>query len=147
MNDRPTQLPLVKLVTEQVPAEHRGWLENSIVGPLNRLFAPLSEAFERVFVSQLNMQVLEHRGLPPSVAHPADFVSRLSGKCAGVAVIYCKVLDSGGQDGASVGALTSPLWVELPATTRGGDKIRITSQQTLTSTTRYTIRWLAVGEG
>jgi hypothetical protein len=144
----PGQLPVTKLVSEQVPAEHRSWVEASLLGPLNRLLAPLQEALARIFVSQLNVQVLEHRGLPPSTTRPAEFVLSISGKVAGVsAPIYCRVLESSGQEGAAVGALTSPVWTEVSATDRAGGKVRITSQETLTPTTKYVLRWLVLGSG
>ncbi len=144
----PGQLPVVKLVSEQVPAEFRPWVEAALLGPLNRLLSPLQEALSRIFVSQLNVQVLEHRGLPPSTTRPAEFVLSISGKVTGVsAPIYCRTLDGSGQEGAAVGALTSPVWTEVSATDRAGGKVRITSQETLTSTTKYIIRWLAIGSG
>lgn len=145
----PGQLPTTKLVTEQVPAEFRPWVEASILAPLNRLLGPLQEALARVYVSQLNVQVLEHRGLPPTTVSPADFQLTISGRAMGVsAPIYCRELTGSGQEGVAVGELTTPVWTEISATDRSGGKVRITSQGGgLVASTKYIIRWICWGSG
>jgi hypothetical protein len=138
-------LPTPRFVVDQVPAEAREWVEKTLTGPLNRFLQPLADSLKRVMLGQLNVQVLEYRGLPPTAAAPAEFPSRLTGACVGLVPIFCRQLETNGAAGAPVGALTTPVWSEVVKAGGSGATLRVTSQQTLTSTTRYLLRWLAYG--
>lgn len=135
-----------RFVVDHVPAEARTWVEKALTGPLNRFLQPLTDAIKRVMLAQVNVQVLEYRGYPPTVALPADFPSTLSGPCLGVLPLTCRELEGNGALGASVSALTSPAWSEVVKAGQGSGTLRLTSQETLNATARYFIRWLAVGK-
>lgn len=140
------QLPVSKLSSEQVPPDARKWVEEALIAPLNKVLPALAATLRRMLLSQVNVQLLEHRGLPPTATNPAEFASELSGQCQGLLLVYARVLDSGGTLGAPVSALTSPEWVEVAETGRAGSRLRITSQPAgLSSGTKYVLRWLAVG--
>lgn len=140
------QLPVQKLSSERVPSDSRRWVEESLVGPLNKVLPAITAALKRLMLSQVNVQLLEYKGLPPTSTAPAEFVSELSGPCMGLTPIYARVLDAGGTVGAPVSALTFPEWVEVAESERVGSKLRITSQPAgLSSTTKYVLRWIAVG--
>lgn len=145
-------LPAPRLTTEQVPLEARPWVEKSLMAPLNRFLVPVAAILKRVMLSQLNVQILEYRGYPPTVSLPADFPSTLTGGCIGVLPLLARTLEANGQLGVSVGELTSPHWVEVVKPGQSGATLRVTSQQTdadaattLSGTTRYLLRWIAVG--
>lgn len=142
-----TGLPVEKFSVEGAPANVRAWLEATVTAPLNRLMAPLNSILRRIFLSQLNMQVLEWRGYPPTSTNPAEWVSSLSGRCLGViGPIYVRGLRGSTEEFVAEGAgLSTPAWTETNG--NDGDRLRVTGQAGgLTSTQKYVIRWLAIGE-
>lgn len=141
-----------RLLVDQVPADARGWVEKTLAGPLNRFLQPLADSLKRVMLDQLNVQVLEHRGLPPTSAAPAEFPSTLTGSCIGLVPIYCRLLEANGQPGEPVGELTSPVWAEVVKSGQRGGTLRVTSQLTTSDASqvvaapgRYFFRWIAYG--
>lgn len=143
-----------RLAVDHVPADARGWVEKSLVAPLNRFLQPLADAIRRVMLSQLNVQVLEYRGYPPTTSLPAEFPSSLTGSCLGILPLSARLLEANGglAPGVGVGELTSPTWVELVKAGAGGATLRVTSQATtsdaattLSAGSKYLLRWLAVG--
>lgn len=138
-------LPTPRLVLDHVPAEARQWVERALVAPLNRFLQPVADSLKRIMLAQVNVQVLEHKGLPPSTSSPVDFPSTLTGSCVGLWPIYCRELLANGGLGAQVEALVSPLWYEVVKSGQSGATIRVTSQQPLSAAVRYVTRWLAIG--
>lgn len=140
-------LPVKRIVTEQVPSQFRSWVELALAAPLNRVLASLEQALALVTLDRVNVQVLERKGLPPSTAAPVEFTSTLTGSVVGVVAVYAKTLDTGGTPTTPVGALGLPTWTEVVSQDkRGGGKIRITAQDGLTDGTRYAVRWIAFGQ-
>lgn len=139
------QLPVTKLVADRVPADQRRWVEESIIGPVNRVLPALAAILRRLMLAQVNVQLLEHKGLPPSTASPVEFGSELTGSCQGLIPVYARTLDAGGTLGAPVGGLVLPVWTEVALTDRAGSRLRITAQTGLTDGTKYVVKWLALG--
>lgn len=141
----PFQLPVRRLLAEQIPAEHRKWVELALLGPLNRVLTLLETTLTRLSTSQINVQVLEWKGPSISATSPAEFTSTLYGKCAGLWVGYAAILDAGGVAATALAGLPLPGWVEVATQDRGANKLRITTQGGLTGGSRYAVRWIAVG--
>jgi hypothetical protein len=141
-----------RLTTERVPAEHRTWVEQAIATPVNRVLAPLAAFMRRVMLAQLNVQIIQYRGLPPSSTEPLERALTVAGPCLGVVALGAKLLDSAGAEGNPVGTgvegdggLTVPAWREVISADRGGRLLRITAQAGLTPGLKYSVTWLAVG--
>lgn len=136
-----------RLTPDQVPAEHRTWAEAALIGPLNRALEPIGRALTRLLLSQMNMQVLETRlTVPASWTNNAlEFSSTLSTPCIGIIPMAATLLDAGGQPLTSLGGLGLPAWEEKAAVGRAGSVLRILSQDTVATSSRYRLRWLALG--
>lgn len=138
-------LPVQRLSIDEVPAKERGWVERALMSPLNRDLLAIDGALGRVPTSRQNMQIIEHRGFPPSASDPLEVLSTLTGPCLALYIGYAAQLDTGGVPSTPVGGLTSPTWEEVALSGRTGSKLKISAQGGLTPTTRYAVRWLAVG--
>ncbi|HUR93075.1 MAG TPA: hypothetical protein VMY76_00735 [Gemmatimonadales bacterium] len=140
-----------RLVADNAPPEHRGWVARALVEPINRLLEPIYAALDRGLSVQanLNAQVLEATFTAPSdwADAPQDFVSALRGRCIGVQVLRADELDSSGKpSGNNHGTMGIPDWEEIQPASARAPTIRIRNQTGLTAGQRYRVVWLALGE-
>lgn len=144
-----TGLPsTTRLVPDEVPAEHRTWVEKALIVPLNRFLTPVAALLGRLPTANLNMQVLRRKLTAPSSWTDSDvleFASALSGPCVGVWPVSAHILDAAGQLSTNTHGLTLPAWDEKPLQDRTGTKLRITNQPGLAAGSRYEVVWIAFG--
>lgn len=148
-------LPTPRLVVDHVPAEARGWVERALTAPLNRFLQPLADSLKKIFLSQLNVQVVELKiRIPSSSVDITEVVDWASSKfdtpltittaTLGVVLMGAYSLDSAGHDSGPMWNLPAPVWQEV--TLSGVRNLRLRYQFGLTSGTMYRLVYLVVGQ-
>jgi hypothetical protein len=140
-----------RIVADNAPPEHRGWVQRALVEPINRLLEPIYAALDRGLSVRTNMnaQVLEATFIAPSdwAGAPQDFASTLRGRCLGVQVLRADHLDASGKPtGDNHGTMGAPDWEEILPASAKAPTIRIRNQTGLTAGVRYRVVWQALGE-
>jgi len=146
-----------RLTDDHVPTPQRGWVNDAVLLPLNKVL-DLLRAFLNRGVSlrtHINCQLVERKFTPPTSS--ADYQEQLdwtssrfdtplalSGPILGVQVLGCWTLDGGGHDVASVSGLAAPSWREVIA--QGSKVFRLVYVPGLTSGTKYRLLLLLWGQ-
>lgn len=146
-----------RLTDDHVPPEHRTWVNQALLLPINKVLDLLRNLLNRGISLRVNInaQVIERKFTPPSsdtdytvqgdwTSSRFDSPLTLSGPVLGVQVLGCWTLDGGGHDVAPVSGLASPSWREVLV--QGGKMFRLMYVPGLSSGVKYRLLLLIWGQ-